>query len=125
MIQKNFIYGFVISSLLSLAAIVICQEVFLKDNHLLFLLGTFGYFVMNAILVHLLASRALKSKDKNSFTRITMINTFSKLFVLVLLVVVYKTSNPEKSVDFIWPFFISYIIFTIFETRFLMKLAKS
>jgi hypothetical protein len=125
MFNADFIFGFLLTSLLSLAGIILCQEYVLKDNHLLFLLGSFAYFVISSFFVHFLATNAVKSKNKYSFTRISMLNTFVKLMVLVLLVVVYKTSNPDKSIDFVWPFFLCYIIFTIFETRFLMKLAKS
>ncbi len=125
MFQKQFIVGFLISSILSLILIVLSQEYLLKDNHLYFLLGSLAYFVISCIFVHILAQNAIKSKNKYTFSRITILNTFSKLLIIVSLVVVYKLSFPEKSIDFVWPFFATYIIFTAFETRFLMKIAKS
>ena len=125
MFQKNFIVGFLVSSLLSLAIIVICQEFVLKDNHLYFLLITLAYFVISSLFMHRLALNAIKSENKYSFSRITIVNTFSKLLILISLVVGYKLGFPDKSIDFVLPFIASYIIFTAFETKFLMKIAKN
>jgi len=125
MLKKDFIIGFLISSILSLAVIILAQNYFLQDDHMFFLIGAFAYFVIGSFFLHILANLTSKSKDKYSFSRVTMANTFVKLLVLVVLVVIYKTKNPDKSVDFVWPFLLCYVIFTIFETRFLMKIAKS
>ena len=124
MFNKNFITGFLISSILSLVIIVLCHEFLLKDNHLYFLLATLAYFVISCIFIHRLALNAIKSENKYSFSRVTILNTFMKLLIMVSLVVIYKMTFPEKSIEFVWPFFAVYIIFTVFETKFLMKLAK-
>ncbi len=125
MLSKRFISGFLMCSVASLAGIILSQEYLLKDDHLSFLLISFAYFIASCVLVHIFAKRASKSDNKYSFSRVTLLNTFSKLVVLMLLVVVYRLTFPEKSIDFVWPFLGCYILFTIFETRFLMKLAKS
>ena len=125
MFKKDFLVGFLISSILSLVIIVVSNNYLLEDDHMFFLMGAFTYFVIGSFFLHIIAQLATKSKDKFSFSRVTMANTFLKLFVLVLLVVIYKTKNDDKSIDFVWPFILCYVIFTIFETRFLMKLAKN
>lgn len=72
----------------------------------------------------LLAIKAAVSKDKNAFTSLIIGFTFAKLLLTVALVLVYKKiANPEGAL-FLVPFFLIYIVFTIFETVFMTKLGK-
>lgn len=82
-------------------------------------------FTFLCLGIYLLSERAAKSKNKNFFMQIVMINTMIKMFGSVVLVVVYfKFVNPPN-VKFIVPFLIVYILYSIFETYFMMKQSRN
>ena len=83
-----------------------------------------AFFALLSLSMYHFAAKAAISKDKNAFTRLIMVFTFVKLLLSVSIVVVYsKTIQPEGKF-FILPFFLVYLIYTIFETGFMTKLGK-
>jgi hypothetical protein len=83
-----------------------------------------AFFALLSLSMYHFAAKAAVSKDKNAFTRLIMVFTFVKLLLSVSIVVVYsKTIQPEGKF-FILPFFLVYLIYTIFETGFMTKLGK-
>lgn len=100
------------------------QQFLFSENHFPFLIFEIGLFIVSAFLVHQLAISATKSENKYVFSRLTMANTFIKLFVVVGLVVIYKEVLKPADIQFVYPFLLIYVLFTVFETKFLMKLAR-
>ena len=47
-----------------------------------------------------------------------------KMLFSILLVILYSKIAQPTSRNFVWPFFLVYVSFTIFETYFMMKLAE-
>lgn len=89
-----------------------------------FSVTSLAFFVLLSLGMFLLAIKAAVSKDKNAFTSLIIGFTFAKLLLTVALVLVYKKiANPEGAL-FLVPFFLIYIVFTIFETVFMTKLGK-
>ena len=70
------------------------------------------------------AAKAAISKDKNAFTRLIMVFSMGKLFLTVIIVVIYDQIVQPESISFIIPFFGIYIAYTVFETIFMSKLGK-
>lgn len=70
---------------------------------------------------------SIHKKDNSkpyTFINAVMVFTMGKLILSAILIVVYfKVANPVSKI-FVLPFFVIYIIYTIFETRFMMKLGK-
>ncbi len=60
----------------------------------------------------------------NTFINAVMVFTMGKLMLSAILIIVYfKIANPPSKI-FILPFFVIYVVYTIFETRFMMKIGK-
>jgi hypothetical protein len=72
-----------------------------------------------------LGTKAAKSKNKYTFNNIIVGNMILKMFMCVLIVLVYKNAYEIQSRAFLFPFLIIYLSYTIFETYFLTKLAKT
>lgn len=83
-----------------------------------------AFFAMLTTGVYIAASKAALSKDKNAFTRLVMICSFVKMFMAILVVVVYHKFLKPQDNYFLIPFFLIYIVFTVFETALMSKLGK-
>lgn len=70
------------------------------------------------------SAKAALSKDKNAFTRLVMIFTFVKMFLTAALIIGYHRIFKPTDNLFLIPVFLTYIVFTSFETIFMSKLGK-
>lgn len=86
-------------------------------------ISCFAFIVFSAIM-YFLASRAAVSSDKNLFLQQVLLTTSLKMALCLFVIVGYfKLAEPSSKMYAI-PFLIVYLIFTIFETYFMMKLSK-
>ncbi len=83
-----------------------------------------AFFALLSLTMYHFAAKAAISKDRNAFTRLIMVFTFIKLLLSVSIVVVYCKITQPAGKFFILPFFLVYLIYTIFETLFMTKLGK-
>ncbi|GAB5555360.1 MAG: hypothetical protein Sapg2KO_49510 [Saprospiraceae bacterium] len=84
-----------------------------------------GFFIGLSVFMFLVGKRAAASENKNNFTNAFLIFLMLKLFLCASLMIGYlKIFEPETKL-FILPFFSLYIIYTIFEVFFLIKLGKT
>jgi len=112
----------IVAALLTLIAAANIFPVF--QPHLVFSLISMGIFTLVAIFLFNIGAKTALSKDKNAFTRVIMSSTFIKMFLALIIVVVYHYYEKPEGAFFVIPFFVIYFTFTIFETRFLSKLGK-
>ena len=70
------------------------------------------------------AAKAANSSDRNAFTRLVMIFSFVKMIMTVVVVFFYHRYLKPADSFFLVPFFLTYIVFTAFETMFMSKLGK-
>ena len=124
-LKLNFFSQLILSTCVSILVAFIFHKWLLEVDHIAFLLVSIGFFTFLAAVVHQLAFQATKSNNKYTFSRLTMGVTFFKMLLVVLLVAIYRLKFSTDNIDFIWPFLLIYLIFTILETRFLLKLAKA
>lgn len=81
-------------------------------------------FVVLSLMIFFTGYLALGGKDKQAFIRISLVFTTAKMLVAVLLnFAYYKTASPSGSY-FLLPFFIVYLMYTVFETKFMMTIGK-
>lgn len=81
-------------------------------------------FTALSILMYLAGYRAALSENKNDFTNAILGFTVGKMFLAILVIFGYsQLANPPDKL-FIIPFFAIYLIYTIFETYFMMKLGR-
>ena len=82
------------------------------------------FFVVFTVLAFRLHLMAVKSDDKTLFSRIFMVSIFLKLMGCILLVIGHILINKPETYHFVLPFFLIYIVYTIFETLYISRLAK-
>lgn len=82
------------------------------------------FFIVFSIAVYLFGLRAARSPNRQAFTNATVGFIFFKMMLSVAFVFIYVKINKPPNALFIIPFFINYLCFTIFETRFMIQLGK-
>lgn len=83
-----------------------------------------GFFVLLSIVTYFIGYRAVLQKNKFAFINAALGITFIKMLLCVVIVGTYiKIVNPPSRL-FILPFLGIYVIYTIFETYFMMKIGK-
>jgi hypothetical protein len=68
--------------------------------------------------------KTAQSSNKGLFTGIVLGFTFGKIFLSLLIVIGYHQLAQPNSKIFILPFFLVYLIFTIFETYIMMQIGQ-
>ncbi|MBK7871618.1 MAG: hypothetical protein IPJ74_13565 [Saprospiraceae bacterium] len=85
---------------------------------------TLLFFVILTIGMYFIANQAVKSKNKSRFIALSMGFTLSKMVLCVAIAVAYRASVTNVSNRFVFILLGIYVVYTIFETYFLMKLSK-
>lgn len=124
MTRRKFFFQLVGISLALTVLVGLAQLVSVFQPHFNFSMISLGIFAGVAILLFHLGAKTAVSKDKNAFTRVVMLSTFAKMFLALIMVVIYHKVAEPKGAYFVIPFFTIYFTFTIFETQFLSKLGK-
>lgn len=82
------------------------------------------FFVLFSMAVFFFGLKAARSSNRHDFTNASMGFIFFKMMLSVGFVFVFVKLNKPPDALFIIPFFINYLCFTIFETRFMIQLGK-
>ncbi len=83
-----------------------------------------GGFTLLSVVMYYAGRKAAYSSNKHDFTNIIMGFTMGKMALAFMLIFAYlKLAEPTDKI-FILPFFVIYLIYTIFETYFMMKLSR-
>jgi hypothetical protein len=123
--QRQFI-----TTLVATVAIVVALQVIFQQFSRIFQAHagvtwwSLAFFTPLSIGMYIAGKRAAVSSNKGLFTGLTMALTFIKIMVGVICMVVYRKVFGAQGKDFLLPFFVVYFAFTIFETFFMIKLAK-
>jgi len=83
------------------------------------------FFVLFTLAMYGVGTLTAKSKSTTAFTGTILGFTFGKMLFSLVLVVSYFQYMKPSSKAFVIPFFLVYLVFTVFETWFMMKLGKS
>ncbi|MCB0558648.1 MAG: hypothetical protein H6573_03810 [Lewinellaceae bacterium] len=81
-------------------------------------------FAALCILMYLAGYQAVMSDNKNNFSNAVLGFTAAKMFLAILVIFGYSQLAQPPDKLFIIPFFAIYLIYTIFETYFMMKLGR-
>lgn len=68
---------------------------------------------------------AALSENKNNFTSAVLGFTMGKMFLAIIIVYAYMQLAQPADKLFVIPFFGVYLVYTIFETYFMMKLGRT
>lgn len=83
------------------------------------------FFIIFTVVVFYAAHSASSSANPHNFTTVIMGVVVGKMFFSVLIILLYiKLVDPESRY-FLFPFFVIYLSFTIFELNFMTKLGKT
>ena len=81
-------------------------------------------FTVLSLMMFFTGWMALNDKSKQAFVRVSLLFTLIKMIVAVVLTFFYHKVASPASVHFLFPFFVVYLVYTIFETRFMMVIGK-
>ncbi len=121
---KKFLSQIGIVTLLAiLTAFLLHLSPRLASNALLSWMGI-AFYLIFCLLVYFIASWAAHQPQKSLFTGLSLLITIAKMGFSVIVVGIYfKIYEPTERL-FVVPFLIIYVIYTIYETYFLMKLSR-
>lgn len=83
--------------------------------------ASLAFFVILSVAVFYLGNAAARSSDKNRLTQLIIILVFFKLFSCLFIIIAYDRMFQPQSNYYVLPFFLIYIVFTIFEVNMLTK----
>jgi hypothetical protein len=122
--QRRFFFQLVLITVLTAAGLFFLQifDQFAPFRQFSF----FGlvFFALLTVAIYFPAAKAAVGKDRNAFTRLVMVVTFVKMFLLAAIVIGYHRQFKPPNNLFLVPFFLTYAVFTVFETIVMSKLAK-
>ena len=124
MTQKEFLIQLSIITVISAAIVFGLSTLEKLQPYQMFSWICLGFFVVFSVLMFFMGTNASKSSNKNDFTNVALGFTAGKMFGSLIIIVIYIKLIEPTSKMFILPFFIIYIIYTAFETYFMMKLGK-
>jgi hypothetical protein len=93
-----------------------------KNTINLSILSTIMFSVMSILLFFVL-NVVVKSPNRQLFISITMLNMLIKMVMSIVVLLVYKQKFHPEGGYFVFPFIIIYLLFTIFETSFMVQIA--
>lgn len=82
------------------------------------------FYILLSIIMFVFGSKTANNKNVNDFSQVVFASIIGKMFLTVVLVVIYFEIKKPVDQYFLLPFFLVYLAFTIFETSFMMKLSK-
>jgi len=83
------------------------------------------FFSCFSILMFFLGNLAMKSENKYKYIQLVMGNMMLKMFATFVVVAVYYQSSEPTGKFFILPFLSIYLVYTVFETYFMIKQGKT
>lgn len=121
--SRHFFSGLIITSIIAAAMIFATKYWPLVANYQDIGWISIVFFILWSAVMFFSIYKKDNSKS-NTFINAVMVFTMGKLMLSAILIIVYfKVTNPPSKI-FIVPFFAVYLVYTIFETRFMMKLGK-
>ncbi len=120
--MKDYAKGYAI------AIIVLMPILYMIDSSLFFVnnsiaIYSIAMFTVLSVLLYYFLRKSIFSPNKQLFLSITIANTLVKMVFSVGMLLIYKKINNPIDGDFVLPFLIIYLVFTIFETWFMIRMA--
>jgi len=121
---KSFIIGILITSAIAIGAELIFYYMGLMQiTEFIWVINAF--FLAFCVLIYALSIRAAESSNLNLFTFLILFSTLIKIMLSLIVLFAYREVRDISIVNYLLPFFISYIAFTIFEVNLLTKQGKT
>ena len=124
MSNSAFYKYFALISLGTAALLIGLAQLDLLYPYLTFAFISLALFMGLTLAMFLIGKITVKSDNKTLFTGTVLGFTFAKMLLSILIVIGYHQIGNPPSKLFIIPFFIVYLIFTIFETYIMMQIGQ-
>ncbi len=124
MTYKTFFTQLLLVTLVAVVMIVMVDQVPALSAYTDLSWVTCAFFVFVCINLFFFGHRAASSDSKYAFTNIIFAFMMGKMMLTIGLVMGYNNFMQPTTKLFLVPFFMVYLIYTIFETYFMMKLGK-
>ncbi len=125
MSQRNFLIQLFTITVVFVILAIICGQLAVLSPYVNILWLSILFFVLVSVAMYFFAKMAAKSKNKYAFTNVNIGFTAGKLLLSTILILVYHQLAAPKDNFFIVPFFVVYLVYTAFETNFMLKLSRS
>ena len=124
MSRRDFFYSlFWVSIISALLVFIVTSFPAMQSSAVISWISLVFYILLSILMYNMGVANALKP-NKNAFTSIVMGFIAIKLFLSILIVITYIEIARPISQLFVLPFLGIYLIYTIFETYFMMKISK-
>lgn len=123
MTGKNFFFGFGVTILFS--SLIVFGLSYWDQTKPFISLGWLSIVMFSglSLIIFFLGKKTVDHTVRTRFIGVTIANMMFKMFFSIALILIYYKLKEPQSPYFILPFLIIYLIYTIFETRFLLQLA--
>ena len=125
MSQRSFYTSLVLVSLFSAIVVFLLTLLPALQSSRAFSLFSILVFIWLSIAMYRYGIISAKSEDRNAFTSVVMGFIVAKMLLCLGLIIAYIQVIQPPTRFFIYPFLIIYLIYTIFETFFMMKISKA
>lgn len=122
---KKFYINLLVASLLSIGLFVALGFFMPVFNYVDFLIYTLVFFIVYNIGLYYLNRLMKRGSGGRHFIKLTLYNVFIKIILAGAIVYAYYLHHPPEDKYFIVPFLICYFFFTLYETYFMAKEARS
>ncbi len=124
--SKNKFYKSLIGLSASMAlALFLLSFIPIFREHQVFSWLNLLFFILFTLSVYIIAEKASQSPNLSTFSSVILGVIFIKMIFIIIIVLIYREmTNPGSGGGFLGPFFLIYVVFTIFEVYFMMKLAR-
>lgn len=95
------------------------------STHLDFVGASLTFFIVLCLFIYLIAWLGHKRKNPMLNFRLGVLFNFLKIFNSIIFILVYKHLYQPDSTVFVLLFFLIYLLYTIFELYFLIRLFRS
>lgn len=121
---KIFIRKLIIYTLI-LTAIGLAFFFLLPDRYITPMLPYINaFFFVITLITYYTTLRYIRQKVSR-FVNYYLIATFAKLFLFIIVILIYLFVNKPDALRFVVTFFIYYLLYTIFEVKEIMKIANN
>lgn len=125
MSQGRFYLQLILLSLLVAIALYFLHQLPQLQAYSLLSWISLVFFIVLSAIMYRVGYQAAVSDNKHHFTNTVMGFTIGKMMIAILIILGYlKLAEPETKL-FVLPFFGIYLIYTIFETYFMIRLGKT
>lgn len=125
MTSKDFFLQLSILSVLAAVGLFLINRLPQVQPHAVLSWLSLLFFMVLSALVFFSGRRSAANANKNAFTNTVLGFTMAKMLACAVIVVAYHKIVQPESKWFLLPFFVTYLVFTAFETYWMMKLART